>query len=164
MEEADVRAYFEQFGTITDMVRMTDKATGTCQTIIEPSKILINKPNMKIRLADSFSLCTDPDPAFPKSCGSGSWGPECHIFNKNISNPFWFLDHYYFFNCRKGSVLAQEKKISKNFKKYEIDVFLYFFAKLEGSYETCIRIHIPIRILSGSALLMKITDRNGCKL
>jgi hypothetical protein len=28
MEEADVRAYFEQFGTITDMVRMTDKATG----------------------------------------------------------------------------------------------------------------------------------------
>jgi hypothetical protein len=42
MEEADVRAYFEQFGTITDMVRMTDKATGTCQTVIEPSKILIS--------------------------------------------------------------------------------------------------------------------------
>jgi heterogeneous nuclear ribonucleoprotein A1/A3 len=28
MEEADLRAYFQQFGTITDMVRMTDKKTG----------------------------------------------------------------------------------------------------------------------------------------
>ena len=28
MEETDLRSYFEQFGTITDLVRMTDKATG----------------------------------------------------------------------------------------------------------------------------------------
>jgi heterogeneous nuclear ribonucleoprotein A1/A3 len=28
MEEADLRAYFQQFGTITDIVRMTDKKTG----------------------------------------------------------------------------------------------------------------------------------------
>jgi hypothetical protein len=28
MEEDDLRSYFGQFGTITDLVRMTDKATG----------------------------------------------------------------------------------------------------------------------------------------
>jgi hypothetical protein len=28
MDDADVRAFFEQFGTITDFVRMVDKATG----------------------------------------------------------------------------------------------------------------------------------------
>ena len=28
MEETDLRSYFEQFGTITDLVRMTDNATG----------------------------------------------------------------------------------------------------------------------------------------
>ncbi len=73
-----MRAYFEQFGTITDMVRMTDKATGTVptfKTIIELSKILISLINMKIRLADPYSLCTaDPDPAFPNSFASGSLG------------------------------------------------------------------------------------------
>jgi hypothetical protein len=31
MEEDDLRSYFGQFGTITDLVRMTDKATGKCR-------------------------------------------------------------------------------------------------------------------------------------
>ncbi len=32
MEEDDLRSYFGQFGTITDLVRMTDKATGICRS------------------------------------------------------------------------------------------------------------------------------------
>ncbi len=61
-----MRAYFEQFGTITDMVRMTDKATGTCQTIKEPSKILIKYEDQGCGSV-LIMYRTDPDPAFPKS-------------------------------------------------------------------------------------------------
>jgi RNA recognition motif. (a.k.a. RRM, RBD, or RNP domain) len=40
MTEDDLREYFQQFGKITDLVRMTDKATGKLTQLLPTSNSL----------------------------------------------------------------------------------------------------------------------------